>query len=138
MVHLYIHSYIHMYSKYVYIFFFFIFFSIMVYLRILNIVPFTIVAPCLFVLDVKFTSANTKLLGHPAPTLISTSLFCFCELLLFCKYVHLYHILDYTYFRLCYHMVFVFLFLTYLTWCGNLCLHHVAAVGFISFFFMPE
>ena len=49
----------------------------------------------------------------------TTSLFFFSESLFsFCRQVHLCHILDSTY--KWYHMVFVFLFLTYFTYCDNL------------------
>ena len=44
--------------------FFFTFFSIMVYYRILNIVPCAILGPCLFCIQ-QFVSANPKLLIYP-------------------------------------------------------------------------
>ena len=55
----------------------------------------------------------------PSLPLTTTSLFSMSmSLFLFCRWVHLCHMLDYKY--ECYHMVFVFLFLTYFTYYESL------------------
>ena len=92
--------------------------SIRVYLKKLHIVPCAIYSRTSLFIRSKFnasTNPNSLFIPFPPPFLLATtSLFSISEsLFLFCRQVHLCHILDSTF--KWYHMIFVFLFLTYFT-----------------------
>ena len=92
-------------------------------------------------LVVYLASTNSKLPVPPALTsssrLAITSLFSMSVcLFVFYRYIHLCHILDYTY--KWYHMVFVFLFLTTSLSMIISSYIHVSVNGIISFIFMAE
>ena len=92
----------------------------MVYPRRLNIVPCAVQMP-LFIIHPIYNSLHLLTLNSQSvpllfPSLLATtSLFSMTvNLFLFCRYISLCHILHSTYKRC--HMVFVFLFLTYMRW----------------------
>ena len=102
-----------------YIIFFLIFFSIMVYSMRLDIVPALCRRTLLFIHSkcnsLHLPAPNFQSIPLPSPlTLGITSLFSVSvSLFLFYRQVHLCHVLHFAY--KCYHMLFVFLFLTYFT-----------------------
>ena len=90
-----------------------IFFSIMLYHRLLNIAPSCFSIPKVIVCIYQLKHPSPSLFISPSP-LTSTNLFSLSvSLFLSCRRVLLPHSLDSMY--KCYHMVFVFLFLTYFT-----------------------
>ena len=104
--------------------FFFLFFSIMVYPSRLDIVP-VLHSRTLFIHSkcnsLHLLTPNSQSIALPFPLGNHKSILCGCESVSDLHHIHLYHILDSTY--KWYHMVLVFLFLTYFTWYDNLWLH---------------
>ena len=127
---------------FIYMHFFFIFFSIMVYHKILNIFHCAVYTRTWLFIHSIYNSLHLLVPSSQSspslPTtslLTTTSLFCM-SVSLFCRQIHLCCILDPTY--KWYHMVPVFLFLTYfISMIISRCIH-VDANGSISFFLWPS
>ena len=111
--------------------------SIMFYPKKLDIVPNYVHKTSLFIHSkcnhLYVLTPNSQSIPHPPPSpLAITSLFSMSvSLFLFCRQIHLHHILDSTY--KWYYIVFVFLFLTSLSMRISSCIC-VAAYGIVLFF----